>query len=67
MREFFRVNARAIPAGRDYVIVAKRGHEARRLNLAQVENDLRPLIIETESDFAHKPGSDTGPSMPARK
>jgi ribonuclease P protein component len=66
VREFFRLNASRIPAGRDYVVVAKRGLQAKRLNLAQVENDLWPLIAETGENFAHKPGTDTGPYGPAR-
>lgn len=66
VREFFRLNEQQIPKGRDYVVVAKRGLQAERLNLAHVENDLRPLIAKIESDFAHKPGIDTGPHGPAR-
>lgn len=66
VREFFRTNVRRIPAGSDYIVVAKRGIPAKRLNLAQVENELRPLLAKIGSDFAHKPGMDTGPDGPAR-
>jgi ribonuclease P protein component len=60
VREYFRLNRERIPDGRDFIVVAKRGLKAERLNLAQVENDLQPLIAGMENDFAHKPGFDTG-------
>lgn len=61
VREYFRLNRELIPAGHDYVVVAKRGVQAKRLTLAGVENDLKPLLHKIESGLAHKPGADTGP------
>jgi len=66
VREYFRLQRELIPAGHDFIIVAKRGVQAQRLRLADVERDLNPILRDSDSEADRRPGADTVPSGPAR-
>jgi ribonuclease P protein component len=66
VREYFRLHRELIPAGHDVIIVAKRGVQAKRLRLADVERDLNPILTDSDSVADHRPGADTVPCGPAR-